>query len=416
MADVFYSISPFGTGDIKVACNISVTSGVATFSVAQTGNIGIGCHVISSGVDGFISVMTNSTTATLITALGASHGDVSSETLTSIAHEYASLSAFEAGYTDANHTNNVNLVTATIAAKAICYYDHDDSTEDTTSVVIDGTTMDATYDLVVKTPTGGTESINDQRHAGVLDTSKYSLFVTFTPLSVSDTHVTVEGLQIGHSNTGNSRNVCRVVTVPGGVINAFSNIFHAPGTAGATSCNGIDLTTIASAATSNIRNNIIYDIGGGSNSSGIKVTDGDWIANVDNNTIINCYYGVNLSTGTHANKIFRNNIAQDCTDGFRTSGGSWETGTDYNLSDIASDAPGASSVESTLTFNDKTGDDFHLASGDTDAIGAGTDLSGTFTDDIDGDTRSAWDIGADEFISVGGGLPAGSLSLLGVGV
>lgn len=46
-------------------------------------------------------------------------------------------------------------------------------------------------------------------------------------------------------------------------------------------------------------------------------------------------------------------------------------------------------------------DGYHLASNDTGAIGAGTDLSadGTFAfdDDIDGETRSDWDIGADEY-------------------
>ena len=50
-----------------------------------------------------------------------------------------------------------------------------------------------------------------------------------------------------------------------------------------------------------------------------------------------------------------------------------------------------------MAFADTTAYDFHLHSSDTTAKDAGTDLSGTFTDDIDGDTRSGtWDIGADE--------------------
>ena len=52
----------------------------------------------------------------------------------------------------------------------------------------------------------------------------------------------------------------------------------------------------------------------------------------------------------------------------------------------------------TLTFEDKASDDFHLDSSDSLALGEGADLSGSFTDDIDGDTRSDWDIGADELI------------------
>ena len=41
--NVFYSVSPFGTGTIETgAGNISITSGVATLTVEQTGNIGVG--------------------------------------------------------------------------------------------------------------------------------------------------------------------------------------------------------------------------------------------------------------------------------------------------------------------------------------------------------------------------------------
>jgi len=48
-------------------------------------------------------------------------------------------------------------------------------------------------------------------------------------------------------------------------------------------------------------------------------------------------------------------------------------------------------------------EDFHIGAS-SDFIGAGTDESGVFTNDIDDDTRSAWDIGVDEYQAVGGGL------------
>jgi len=45
-APVFYSISPFGTGTIETgAGNITITSGVATLTVEQTGNIGVGVAI-----------------------------------------------------------------------------------------------------------------------------------------------------------------------------------------------------------------------------------------------------------------------------------------------------------------------------------------------------------------------------------
>jgi hypothetical protein len=57
-----------------------------------------------------------------------------------------------------------------------------------------------------------------------------------------------------------------------------------------------------------------------------------------------------------------------------------------------------------VVFNDEAGDDFHLGATDTVAINKGYDTSGeaaplNFTIDIDGDTRSTWDIGADEYVS-----------------
>jgi hypothetical protein len=56
----------------------------------------------------------------------------------------------------------------------------------------------------------------------------------------------------------------------------------------------------------------------------------------------------------------------------------------------------ANSSESNLTFENEAGGDFHLAAGDTAAIGSGVDLSATgFGDDLEGTTRTgAWDIGA----------------------
>lgn len=49
-------------------------------------------------------------------------------------------------------------------------------------------------------------------------------------------------------------------------------------------------------------------------------------------------------------------------------------------------------------FVDAPNGDFHLVSG-SGCRGNGTDESGVYTDDFDGETRSAWDIGPDEFSS-----------------
>jgi len=86
------------------------------------------------------------------------------------------------------------------------------------------------------------------------------------------------------------------------------------------------------------------------------------------------------------------------------SGGGAATGSVTNLSEDTtattySDSGGVNSA--TITFEDTANYDFRLVAGDTDAIGAATDLSGdsvfAFNTDAAGNTRSSWDIGAHEF-------------------
>jgi len=76
---------------------------------------------------------------------------------------------------------------------------------------------------------------------------------------------------------------------------------------------------------------------------------------------------------------------------------------DYNAVTDASTTGSNSRNSQTFTFTDAANLDFELASTDTGAKGYGVDLSATFTDDIEGTTRSTpWDIGA-VIAAVGGG-------------
>ncbi len=62
-------------------------------------------------------------------------------------------------------------------------------------------------------------------------------------------------------------------------------------------------------------------------------------------------------------------------------------------------------ITSTDEYVDESIDDFHLKAG-AQSIGAGTDLSGSFTNDFDDVTRTVpWDIGAFKFISTGAAIP-----------
>ncbi len=86
---------------------------------------------------------------------------------------------------------------------------------------------------------------------------------------------------------------------------------------------------------------------------------------------------------------------------------SLSAGSDFNVSSDTSAADESSSNatgKSTFTdyFTSVTGgsEDYHLKNDSNSLWGlAGSDQSGVFTDDIDGDTRTVpWDIGADEFV------------------
>ena len=86
----------------------------------------------------------------------------------------------------------------------------------------------------------------------------------------------------------------------------------------------------------------------------------------------------------------------------------------------SSDGSGSAGLQNqNYTFVNAGGDDFHYTSG-SDGIGDGTDLSGdgtyAFDDDIDGDTRSSWDIGFDEFVAaVTANIIANTINYNGLG-
>lgn len=121
-----------------------------------------------------------------------------------------------------------------------------------------------------------------------------------------------------------------------------------------------------------------------------------------NNTIIDCYNGMEVETGhTDADLIAKNNVVFDTTSGFT---GTFAAGTEYNAYDTGTD-PGSNGVD---ISGDAGADlfyafgsaDYHLAASGSSLDGAGTNLSSdsdyAISTDIDGDTRSAWSIGADD--------------------
>lgn len=165
-------------------------------------------------------------------------------------------------------------------------------------------------------------------------------------------------------------------------------------------------------------NNLIYDVyaKGADNGCGIRIIgnnsgnqgyicnntvydcDGDTYANngcfwagtaaeVANYYVRNNYAGGVGGGGNKKDFRFGNGDPEDCSNNISSDGSSDDYGgTDNQVNKAAADQ--------FVSLTDGS-EDFHLKAG-ADCLAAGQDLSSVFTTDIDGDTRSNWDVGADE--------------------
>ena len=211
MPNVYYAVCPGtgGTSDKKTGSpTITISSGVATLSVAQTGNIGQGFRITyDTSKVCFISKVNSATSFDVVTATGGTpSNEASPVTVNSIAADYASLSAAEAGASDANHLNTLDLVTATTILNLVCYAG---ASADATSCNIDGYTASADYYMHVYAANGGAQSLSINRHSGIWDASKYIITATGAQrtITLNDVYIRVTGLQIDaspltHSSSG----------------------------------------------------------------------------------------------------------------------------------------------------------------------------------------------------------------------
>jgi len=100
---VFYSVGQVSTDHQTSTSTISITNGLATFSVAQTSSVfGVGDR-ISFGTPTttvYVSEKVDTSNWYVVTAIGTTPTDVTNELVGSIIHEYTSLANAEAGATD----------------------------------------------------------------------------------------------------------------------------------------------------------------------------------------------------------------------------------------------------------------------------------------------------------------------------
>jgi hypothetical protein len=261
--------------------------------------------------------------------------------------------------------------------------------------------MDLTHYINIYT-TG--DARHDGRAASVSGRSNYRLYQAKLELAaaVNPTVVSIDGLEIHGYNAGTTVTAIVNLQTPydSGRIVFKNNIIH--------DCLGRASAILINAGSKNnnglIYNNIIYNFPGDYSRGISNVAIRGYCVN---NTVYKV--GTNVGQTTYGYGIWgnwtylKNNISVG-------NGGSAPfdyvayTGSanlDYNISSDSS-AAGTNSLTSqtaaNLFVNITAGsEDLHLKIG-ANAIDEGTDLSGTFTTDIDGVTRSGtWDIGADEY-------------------
>lgn len=265
-----------------------------------------------------------------------------------------------------------------------------------TGMSLFGYTTSSDYDIVIKAQDG-------HRHGGSWNTGTYRMRKTNTggnALYLNGVkYITIDGLQIDRDTdvTSATRGIYTAYAGTDSQITLKNNIFRNTGT-GTPSAAG-DAIYVQDEHNLAVVNNIIY---GGSWYDGIQSgTCSTAITRTYyNNTIYGCVgYGINPggATATPTVRIF-NNICDNNTLGDYPAFDA-DIVTDTNGSGDTSSPDGAS--YQSLTFPWVSTTDFTLTAATSPA---GTDMSSdgsySFSDDINGDARSSWDLGADEAVAI----------------
>lgn len=287
--------------------------------------------------------------------------------------DYTSLNAWE----DAMEGN---LVIQNEVAVATCR--STGGSADETSVTIDGWTTDATHYIKI-----WTDPVEGYRHDGKWDETAYRLEVSNDEcLYILEDYVRVDGIQAKMTVIpDNETKAIRFLLQNADNDLRVSNCIVRGNCSGTGS--GIGIVTEDADINLKVWNCLIYDFISGNDTGFMGMYDGGANAfYVYNCTIHNCGKGFfNVDDGIYNTAVF------DCNDDFDDCAIA-----DYCASD---DGDGDHSVQPgnwSSVFLDYENGDFHLTAS-ADLKDAGTDLSDTFSDDIDGETRTGtWDIGADE--------------------
>ncbi|MBF0595393.1 MAG: right-handed parallel beta-helix repeat-containing protein [Candidatus Omnitrophica bacterium] len=408
--DVFYSVgqvkySDAGGNLMTGRPSITISNGVATFSDAQTGNIGVGDRVTYGGTNiAYISGRQSSFAWNVITATGARPFAVAGVVVNSIGHEFSSLNSAMWNITNAAHLNTADLMAGNYILNIACYYDNG---PDTSGVSIPAVITAAANYIRIYTPTASTEVNRSQRHTGKWTPNAYRLEVADNSGIVDGkavNYLRIDGLQIKVTTStlgAGGLNIRGKTIADQTDFRISNNIIKGVITGTANDNDAIcGWWAAPSRNTMTVWNNIIYGWKNGTYryEVGIRGTGVNIFAY--NNTIYNV--GVGMVTDGYSNTIVaKNNTVQNSLSGFDAPA-QFAAGSTNNLSDH-NDAPGSSPVNSaTVAFTDPANGDFHIVAMDAAARNAGIELSAEFMTDASGLARplgQAWDIGANEAVS-----------------
>ncbi len=404
---VFYSIGTNGANLATGSPSLTLTSGTATLSAAQTNNVGVGDVIDYGSGQVFISAVVSPTQFRVQSATGNLPVDFSGP-VSSITRAFNSISSAVAGSVNASHLNTSNLVTLQKGLSWVCYDDGPLNISSTTT--IGGYTTNAQQFITLTVAAANQVATgNGQRHRGVAGTGTVveaaSIGGGAPVFDVAQAYTRFEWLEID----GNS-----IVSQDGVYVSGSSSILrnlivHDIGANDPANCangsNGCSGVIIAGSTSSvQVRNSFIYDYGqDGIDSGGTGVT-------IANTTIFRTKQtgeGLQVTGGTTTaeNVLSIGNFADFCAQDFCS--GTLTANNNISSDDSADNFGGTGNLinrAAAAQFVSLVGPvNLHLRGG-ADAIDAGKNLATSFNDDIDASPRpqgAAWDVGADESLLSG---------------
>ena len=440
---IYYSVGT-NAADLKNGTpTVTISSGWATFTVAQPDSIGVGDEITYNGATkAYISGRTSSTVYSVITAIGQTPPDVAGATVNSILRAFNTLTAATTGSADVNHLNTSNLVAGGFQLNWSCYNDGPDPSS---QVLIEEPWITGPSNFIrVFAPTGASQVGTSQRHDGTAG-SGYRIAPTeagpllgsynFVLVSNDTGYVRIEGIEIDGSNVTNAETVRGIQVddtdstmednrISYCLIHDITNSTVDDTDASTVRGIRLDLTN-----NSKVSNNIVYNItnvstNAGSNTRGILAATAGKTHYIYNNTVYNVQHTTSTSSarGIYDNggstALVRNNYVGlvDSALGTEAAFGGTFAAENNNVSFDATAAGAGSQINQAAYasyFVSTTGgsENLHLLNDSFTLWGSfGADLDSDpnlpVIDDIDQGARDAAtpDIGADEFGAAGTSL------------